>query len=145
MEVWVGGGFKSYIKLLIYKPTTIMVNYGTKCQKQYSCPHSIHPVCCATYLVLIYSGATRMKHFTSSILCKTSFFNHKTQQQTWIDKLLSPPNQAQWWRAGKNFTCTPLVLNQGPLFKNQEPKNKESKNKAKKPWEIQEEWAKTKS
>jgi hypothetical protein len=54
-----------------------------------------HPscvVCC--YLVLISSGAPRMKHFTiCSILCKNSFLNHKTQQQTWIDKLLSPPNQ----------------------------------------------------
>jgi hypothetical protein len=42
------------------------------------------PSCAVCYLlVLIYSGAPRMKHFTiCSILCKTSFLNHKTQQQT---------------------------------------------------------------
>jgi hypothetical protein len=113
-KFWVGGGFKSYSRYWYINQPSCSI-YGTKCKTWYLV-HTSSILCDVRYLMLIYSGATRMKHFIiCSILCKISVFNQKTQQQTWIDKLLSPPNQAQWWRAGKNFTSTPLGLNQGPL------------------------------
>ncbi len=39
-----------------------------------------------------------------------------------LDKLLAPPSQSHWQRAGRSFTCTPVGLNPGPFWRSQGPR-----------------------